>query len=70
MIRARENDIPRGCEHLLTEILDTTERIEDGGLVVSRTEACRMCGQRRTVTERGSLVSSGPWGQFRFRITP
>ena len=43
----------KNCEHGLTEILDTGEGVDGSGVaLVVRIEACRLCGQRRTVTER------------------
>ena len=63
--------MPKSCGHELTEILDADESMDDSGAVlVSRLEACRMCGQRRTVAERSGEVSAGPWEPFRLRVSP
>ena len=52
----------RSGEQGLTEILDTSESVDDfGEALVSRVEAGWLCGQRRTVTERNGEVSAGPW---------
>ena len=58
------------CLHELTDILDTSESFQDDEALITRTEACRLCGYRRILTERGGRVSEGPWERFRFRITP
>ena len=61
----------KSCGHDLTEILDARERADGSGAVLaSRVEACRMCGQRRAVTERSEEVSAGPWKPFRFSVSP
>ena len=61
----------KSCGHELTEILDAGESVDgSSGVVTSRLEACRMCGQRRTVTERNGEVSAGPWEPFRLRVSP
>ena len=62
----------KSCGHELTEILDARERVDGSGVVLaSRVEACRMCGQRRAVTERNEEeVSAGPWEPFRFSVSP
>ena len=63
--------MPKNCGHELTEILDAGESVDGSGVVlVSRLEACRMCGRRRTVTERNGEVSAGPWEPFRLRVSP
>ena len=63
--------MPKSCDHELTEILDADESVDDSGVVlVSRLEACRMCGQKRAVTERNGEVSAGPWEPFRLRVSP
>ena len=63
--------MPKICGHKLTDIPDTRENVDGSGVVlVSRLEACVMCGQRRTVTERNGEVSAGPWEPFRLGVTP
>ena len=63
--------MPKVCGHDLTDILDASENVDGSGVVlVSRLEACAMCGQRRTVTERSGEVSAGPWEPFRLSVTP
>lgn len=49
--------------HEITEIPDTGDRGE-------RTEACLLCGRRRTVTERNCGKIEGPWEFFRPSFTP
>ncbi len=61
--------MPWNCQHALTDILDTSESVEDDEALITRTEVCRMCGYRRTLTERAGRVSEGLWERFRFRIT-
>ena len=61
----------KSCGHKLTDILDTSDNVDGSGVtLVSRLEACVMCGQRRTVTERSGEVSAGPWESFRLSVTP
>ena len=52
----------RSCGHELTETLESDESVAGSGVVlVNRLEACVICGQRRTVTEKSGEVSAGPW---------
>ena len=61
----------KSCGHELTETLESHESVDGSGTaLVSRLEACVMCGQRRTVTERSGEVSAGPWEPFRLSVTP
>ena len=63
--------MPNNCEHALTEILDTAESENYiGEKLVSKVEACVMCGCRRTVREDSSSESEGPWEPFRLSVTP
>ena len=62
--------MPKSCGHELTEILESDESLDGSGVVlVSRLEACVICGQRRTVTQRSGEVSAGPWEPFRLSVT-
>ena len=57
--------------HELTETLESDESVDGSGVIlVSCLEACVMCGQRRTVTERSGEVTAGPWEPFRLRVMP
>ena len=61
----------KNCGHELTEILDSGESVDGSGSVLtSRVEACRMCGQRHTVTERDGEILERPWKPFRFSVSP
>ena len=47
----------------LTEILEVGDSADGAGvIVVSRVEACRLCGRKRVVAERNEEVSEGPLG--------
>lgn len=62
-----------GYGHWLTEILDAREFLDDSGSAFrKRVEACLMCGQGRTATERIGDVSAGSWAPFRLSasLTP
>ncbi len=48
------------CQHMLTDILDTSESVDAGEALITRTEACPLYGYRRTLTERGGRVSGAP----------
>ena len=64
-------DISKSCGHELTETLDKSENVDgSGSVLVSLVEACRMCGQRRTVTERNGEKIEGHWTPYRFSVSP
>ena len=62
--------MPSSCKHDLTEMLDSSEVVEDGFLDAVKVEACWMCGSRRAITERSGRTSVGDWERLRFRGAP